>query len=67
MDSDDAVDLLEDLAFAHLFGKKGDPEILARLQALADRNIAKYGLLSDEAEPRGVPVPEQGDERQHLI
>lgn len=53
--------------FAHLFGKKGDPEIIARLQTLADRNIAKYGLLSDEAEPRGVPVPEQGDERQHLI
>ncbi len=53
--------------FAHLFGKKGDPEIIARLQHLADRNIVKYGLLREESEPRGVPVPEQGEERHHVI
>ena len=34
--------------FAHLFGKKGDPEIVARMQALADRNIARYGLMGEE-------------------
>ena len=54
--------------FAHLFGKKGNPEILARLQTLADRNIAKYGLLDDNEEAsRGVPVPEQGEERHNII
>ena len=54
--------------FAHLFGKKGNPEILARLQMLADRNIATYGLLDDDEEAsRGVPVPEQGEERHNII
>jgi len=31
--------------FAHLFGPKPDEERLARIQANADRNIAKFGLL----------------------
>lgn len=31
--------------FAHLFGKHPDVATLARLQALADRNIRRYGLL----------------------
>jgi pyruvate ferredoxin oxidoreductase beta subunit len=31
--------------FAHLFGSKPDEERLARIQANADRNIAKFGLL----------------------
>ena len=31
--------------FAHLFGKQPDVETLARLQAMADRNIRRYGLL----------------------
>jgi pyruvate ferredoxin oxidoreductase beta subunit len=31
--------------FAHLFKPPGHPEIVARLQALADRNIRRYGLL----------------------
>ncbi len=31
--------------FAHLFGKHAHPETVARLQAIADRNIRKYGLL----------------------
>jgi pyruvate ferredoxin oxidoreductase beta subunit len=31
--------------FAHLFGPKPDEARLARIQANADRNIAKFGLL----------------------
>jgi len=31
--------------YAHLFGKQPKVEVIARLQALADRNIRKYGLL----------------------
>jgi pyruvate ferredoxin oxidoreductase beta subunit len=32
--------------FAHLFGTHAHPEIVARIQAIADRNIRKYGLLN---------------------
>jgi pyruvate ferredoxin oxidoreductase beta subunit len=32
--------------FAHLFGKNGRPDIVARIQAGADRNIERYGLLA---------------------
>ena len=35
--------------FAHLFGANGHPEMLAQIQAQADRNIARYGLLDQEA------------------
>ncbi len=35
--------------FAHLFGAKAHPEMLARIQADADRNIRRFGLL-DEAQ-----------------
>ena len=35
--------------FAHLFGKHPRPDLVERLQAGADRNIARFGLL--EAEP----------------
>ena len=28
-------------------GRRADPDIVARIQALADRNIARYGLLDD--------------------
>ncbi|HEV2686156.1 MAG TPA: pyruvate ferredoxin oxidoreductase, partial [Actinomycetota bacterium] len=31
--------------FAHLFGKSSDPERIARIQDIADRNIAEFGLL----------------------
>jgi len=31
--------------FAHLFGAKPDEARLARIQANADRNIAKFGLM----------------------
>jgi len=36
--------------FAHLFGDPGHPETVARIQAGADRNIKRFGLL-DAAEP----------------
>jgi len=35
--------------FAHLFGDPGRPDIVARIQAGADRNIARFGLLEPEA------------------
>jgi pyruvate ferredoxin oxidoreductase beta subunit len=34
--------------FAHLFGNPGHPEMLAQIQADADRNIRRYGLLDEE-------------------
>src|SRR5512139_1287604 len=36
--------------FAHLFGKTPATETIARIQAMADRNIRKFGLLQEEAE-----------------
>ncbi len=36
--------------FAHLFGKKGNPETIAKLQVMADKNIQKYGLLKKGGE-----------------
>ena len=35
--------------YAHLFGKTPRIDVIARLQALADRNIRKYGLLGKDA------------------
>ena len=37
--------------FAHLFGANGHPEMLAQLQANADRNIRRFGLLDDGVAP----------------
>ena len=34
--------------FAHLFGKQPALETIARMQAMADRNIRRYGLLDEE-------------------
>jgi pyruvate ferredoxin oxidoreductase beta subunit len=34
--------------FAHLFGNEPALEIIARMQAIADRNIRRYGLLDEE-------------------
>ena len=34
--------------FAHLFGDPPNTQVLSQLQQLADRNIARYGLLSEE-------------------
>jgi pyruvate ferredoxin oxidoreductase beta subunit len=33
--------------FAHLFGKPGHPGMLAHMQAQADRNIRRFGLLEE--------------------
>ena len=30
--------------YAHLFGKKPRPDIVARIQEMADRNIERFGL-----------------------
>jgi pyruvate ferredoxin oxidoreductase beta subunit len=35
--------------YAHLFGDPPATEVIARLQARADRNIARFGLLADDA------------------
>jgi pyruvate ferredoxin oxidoreductase beta subunit len=35
--------------FAHLFGDPGRPDVVARIQAGADRNIARFGLVADDA------------------
>lgn len=34
--------------FAHLFGESPRPDVVARLQAIADRNIVRYDLLDGE-------------------
>ncbi|CAD5370199.1 Pyruvate synthase subunit PorB [Rubrivivax sp. A210] len=34
--------------FAHLFGKPGQPDMLAAIQAEADRNIRRFKLLADD-------------------
>ena len=33
--------------YAHLFGEEGRPEVVAQLQRAANRNIERFGLLSD--------------------
>jgi pyruvate ferredoxin oxidoreductase beta subunit len=35
--------------YAHLFGEHGRPDIVARIQAIADHNISTYGLLEEQA------------------
>ncbi len=35
--------------FAHLFGTPGRPDIVARIQAIADDSIARFGLLDSHA------------------
>ncbi|MFC7363309.1 thiamine pyrophosphate-dependent enzyme [Nocardioides astragali] len=40
--------------FAHLFGEPGRPDVVARIQAGADRNIVRYGLAAEnEVVPHG--------------
>jgi pyruvate ferredoxin oxidoreductase beta subunit len=36
--------------FAHLFGTPGDPQMLAHIQAQADRNIRRFKLMDDTGE-----------------
>jgi pyruvate ferredoxin oxidoreductase beta subunit len=35
--------------YAHLFGEPGRPDLVARLQALADATVARYGIPLEEA------------------
>jgi pyruvate ferredoxin oxidoreductase beta subunit len=41
--------------YAHLFGEHGRPDVIERLQAGADRNIERFGLLPAEDEAAGLP------------
>jgi pyruvate ferredoxin oxidoreductase beta subunit len=34
--------------YAHLFGNPPDEARIARIQAIADRNVADYGLLDEK-------------------
>jgi pyruvate ferredoxin oxidoreductase beta subunit len=36
--------------FAHLFGASGRPDLLAAIQAIADRNISKYHLVDEHTQ-----------------
>jgi pyruvate ferredoxin oxidoreductase beta subunit len=40
--------------YAHLFGAAPRPDLVARLQELADRNIARYGLVDDGSDEKGT-------------
>ena len=51
--------------YAHLTGKKADPNVVARLQALCDANIKNFGLLGDD-EPN-APVAIQAYERSQAV
>jgi pyruvate ferredoxin oxidoreductase beta subunit len=42
--------------YAHLFGENGHPEIVARIQAGADRNIHRYGLLAEPGQCAQGPI-----------
>jgi pyruvate ferredoxin oxidoreductase beta subunit len=37
--------------YAHLFGDRPRPDVVARIQAAADRNIRRYGLLDETEVP----------------
>jgi pyruvate ferredoxin oxidoreductase beta subunit len=41
--------------YAHLFGDTPRPDVVAQLQAGADRNIERFGLLADDAESAVLP------------
>ncbi|QPK81362.1 pyruvate ferredoxin oxidoreductase [Schaalia sp. ZJ405] len=58
--------------FAHLFKGGGEPEVIARLQAIADRNIRRYGLidedqLDDDVLARVLAAPEDPEGRYEAI
>jgi len=46
--------------YRHLFGPAPRPDVVQRIQALADRNIRRFGLLEDEPGP--TPPVESGAE-----
>jgi pyruvate ferredoxin oxidoreductase beta subunit len=41
--------------YAHLFGEQPQTEIIERIQAIADRNIERFGLLASAEEGAGLP------------
>jgi pyruvate ferredoxin oxidoreductase beta subunit len=41
--------------YAHLFGEHGRPDVIERLQAGADRNIERFGLLTDPEDAAATP------------
>lgn len=52
--------------YAHLTGKKADPNVLARLQALCDANIKNFGLV-DGTDVTDQPVAMQAYERSQAV
>ncbi len=52
--------------YAHLTGKKADPNVLARLQAMCDTNIKNFGLLGDD-QPAITPAAIQAYERSNRV
>jgi pyruvate ferredoxin oxidoreductase beta subunit len=47
--------------YAHLFGEDGHPEVLERLQRIADRNVERFGLLAGVDE--GADLPGEATDR----
>jgi len=45
--------------YAHLFGEGGRPDIVARIQAIADRNISTFGLFQDSVIGAGPETANQ--------
>lgn len=41
--------------YAHLFGKKARPDMVAKIQGAADRNISRFGLLDETPEELKPP------------
>jgi pyruvate ferredoxin oxidoreductase beta subunit len=41
--------------YAHLFGDNGRPDVVARLQAAADRNVERFGLLAEGDQRSELP------------
>jgi pyruvate ferredoxin oxidoreductase beta subunit len=41
--------------YAHLFGEDGHPQVLERLQGIADRNVERFGLLANLDEGSDLP------------
>ena len=49
--------------YAHLFRPKENTEVIAKIQATADRNIARFGLMPEDlsTERSGLPAPATAD------
>jgi pyruvate/2-oxoacid:ferredoxin oxidoreductase beta subunit len=43
--------------YAHLFKPEENTEVIGRIQAAADRNIRRFGLMSPDNERGGSPAP----------